>query len=139
MNWKQINEKYPKAFLEWAKSTSSLNMDFILGIDQKEGETWFEIRYTNGIYTNIRTVHSCQIYAMPAYFDTLGIIIDPELYYATAVNKWAWAVNLFIDLKWIGYLLDITQQEASFPDRLSALKAGVEKTFEIREEQLNKL
>lgn len=42
MNWKEINNKYPKAFLEWAKSTSSFRMDLILSIDQKDGEDWFE-------------------------------------------------------------------------------------------------
>ena len=134
MNWKEINNKYPKAFLEWAKSTSSFRMDLILSIDQKDGEDWFEIRYTNGIYTNIRTIHGCQIHAMPAYFDQFGIVVIPKPYDISNTKKWC--LEYYQNRVYQGYIMDGTQL-TTFPDRLSALKAGVEKAFEIREQQLN--
>ncbi len=134
MNWKQINEKYPKSLWEWLRyediiTSESKTIAFTLA-DANDFHELFETDIGYHFWLDQE-----RIYQMPHYFDTLGIIINLELYDATAVNKWA--VNLFVDLKWIGYLLDSMQQQRTFPDRLSALKAGVEKAFEIREEQLS--
>ena len=138
MNWNQINEKYPKAFWEWLGGEQG---DEVISVSH--GLTHTEVRYReNG--TDADSFASfgnmSELKHMPYNFDKLGIHIDAYFlsssievlreYAGQNIDK-PFAVSVHWDEAW--------DSDETFPDRLSALKAGVEKAFEIREEQLNKL
>lgn len=123
MNWKDINERYPKAFLEWMrvymkdkyiKSAVVGNFAVRLGYEL----SGFSYAHTNRMNE--------QVYKLPYYFDTLGITIDN-----TSFGK----VKDF-DC-WVGVGKKCFYAQNGYPDRLSATIAGAEKAFEIREAQLN--
>ncbi len=70
--------------------------------------------------------YESDIWALPKYFDGLGIEVN-----AIAVNGDA---TCFIGS--LGWLNDESGNARHFPDRLTALQAGIQKAFQIREAQL---
>ena len=137
MNWKQINEKYPKAFLEWVNNNEAEQIKSLtpFPISKGDDDCYFVTEKGHNLW-----IWSKHTYQLPHYFDTLGIHIDAYFlsssieiireYTGQKIDK-PFAVSVHWDMAW--------DEDETFPDRLSALKAGVEKAFEIREEQLNKI
>lgn len=133
MNWKQLNEKYPLAFLEWAKGVDN-GFDTIVDVfadnivavhDSKEDLEYFI------------PIDNLAVWVIPYHFDTLGIHVNAcfigegakvlrEL--VSKANEKPYAVSVNWGCGW--------DSDETFPDRLSATIAGIEKAFEIREEQL---
>jgi hypothetical protein len=118
MNWKKINERYPKAFLEWVRVymkdkyiTSAVveNLTVRLGYE-KSGFS----------YAHINRMDE-EVYKLPYYFDTLGIEIESSKYSCRVTDR------TLQNKYFLGYK----------DGRLSATIAGAEKAFEIRDAQLN--
>ena len=124
MNWKDINERYPKAFLEWVRVymkdkyiTSAVVGNFTVRLGYEL--SGFSYAHTNRMNE--------QVYKLPYYFDTLGIVIsfsfnDDDMDYSCRITDTKRFRNFHMKPS---------------PDRLSATIAGAEKAFEIREAQLN--
>lgn len=136
MNWKEINEKCPKAFLEWAKKELTLSGDatsakFDSIVDTNESEYWFR---DNTDYYFIVDTDEARI--LPFYFDQFGIFVEPYIYDDRRPSK-GW--KAIVSYNEGDYYIINSHSNGHLPDRLSATIAGVTKAFEIREAQLNEL
>jgi len=148
MNWKQLHETCPLTLLEWVKAQTNSTIITINNIDQNTDPNWLEVTYSDKFYDNNRIcLSNYRIWAIPYYFDGLGIHISTPLedeangsfrcvltekkkegvfnmsHFLTKNNNWERLCQM-------GY-------EMNFPNRLSALEAGIEKAFQIREQLLN--
>jgi hypothetical protein len=112
MNWKEINEKYPKAFLEWVKNQNESEISNI----------HYFLADNACLVNNGRiTFDSSDLIHLPYYFDTLGIEIESSKYSCRVTDR------TLQNKYFLGYK----------DGRLSATIAGAEKAFEIRDAQLN--
>lgn len=136
MNWKEINEKCPKAFLEWAKKELTLSVDvtsakFDSIVDTNESEYWF--RDNTGCYF---IVYTDEARILPYYFDQFDIFVEAYIYDDRRPSK-GW--KAIVSYNEGDTAMPPVPLAGFFPDRLSATIAGVTKAFEIREQQLNEL
>lgn len=123
MNWEKINERYPKAFLEWVRVymkdkyiTSAVVEDFTVRLGyEKSGFS----------YAHINRMDE-EVYKLPYYFDALGIRVDTYTHLKNFICT--------VDVYPIGEMYHCGREH---PDRLTATIAGATKAFEIREAQLN--
>lgn len=136
MNWKEINEKCPKAFLEWVKSKVTYDVTTVKYCEEKEfyqkdDEHCFELSNRDFLWVS----NDAAIY-FPYYFDQFGICISVSHYMFSEDET-----DRFISTSTLveGYDLNKFVSNGQFPDRLTATIAGVTKAFEIREAQLNEL
>jgi len=127
MNWKAINEKHPKAFLEWIRVHK--NDKYIESVAE-DGNFTFRLGYelSGFSYAHVNKMNDA-IYQLPHYFDTLGvrIIINTQTY------QDAWDCLIIEFGQGCERLYDLKGLIAKFPSRLAALEAGIIKAFEIRE------
>lgn len=131
MNWKEINEKCPKAFLEWVSSKVAYDVTTVKYCEEKEfyqkdDEHCFELSNCDFLWVS----NDSAIY-FPFYFDQFGIFVEAlhfGVWVSTVASK---GISLII--------INENSSSKHFPDRLSATIAGVTKAFEIREQQLNEL
>lgn len=128
MNWKEINEKCPKAFLEWVSSKVTYDVTTVKYCEEKEfyqkdDEHCFELSNCDFLWVS----NDDAVY-FPFYFDQFGIFINARDDSENCLFR--------VSIKDKFYRAVLTEH---FPDRLSATIAGVTKAFEIREQQLNEL
>ena len=140
MNWKEINEKCPKAFLEWVKDTCHGAFGGeIKRLEYIGDEVEFVALRDNGVFS-FRINGFCWGFSsdeariLPFYFDQFGIFVEPYIYDDRRPSKGWKAIVSYNE----GDTVMPPVPLAGFsPDRLSATIAGVIKAFEIREQQLN--
>ena len=127
MNWKEINEKYPKAFLEWVNGTIQFNGDEVTSISF-DGFLGFLKGYnpSGGVEFACYELDDSDVHNLPYYFDALGIRVDTYTHLKNFICT--------IDVYPIGEMYYCGREH---PDRLTATIAGATKAFEIREAQLN--
>lgn len=123
MNWKEINDRYPKAFLEWIRVYMKDKYFTSAVVETSTVRLGYE---TSGFsYAHISGMNE-QVYKLPFYFDTLGIRVDTYTHLKNFICT--------VDVYPIGEMYYCGREH---PDRLTATIAGAEKAFEIREAQLN--
>jgi len=134
MNWKEINQAYPLAFLEWVNRNSG-GIEEVMPMKELwlSGDFWLTTKGGNKIYA---TFSILEYYGLPEYFDALGIHIDTY-----QVDEAAKVLREFAGLGTKhGYSVAVKSpnvwEGATYVTRREALEAGIIKAFEIREEQL---
>ena len=134
MNWKEISENCPKAFLEWVSSKVGRYVDSVKYCEEKEfyqkdDEHCFELPNCDFLW-----VSNDDAVCFPYYFDKFGICISVSYYIFSEdeTDRFTSTSTLVED-----YDLNKFVSNGLFPDRLSATAAGATKAFEIRDQQLN--
>lgn len=138
MNWKELNEQCPQAFLEWVNNrgrikSDCVNLEWVRDI---KGASHFM-----DFHCNARRVNDSDIWQLPEYFDALGIhvFIEPPIFSISFMIR-VFAENT--DRYWLsceGWRKQGEKNNSAFkhfPTRREALEAGVIKAFRIRDEQL---
>lgn len=139
MNWKEINEKYPKAFLEWVKTMGGSSVSQVLYVEHGDG-TVCKCKVERESLVPQRKMYDYirlpAISSLPFYFDQYGIFVEAYIYDDRRPSKGWKAIVSYNE----GDTVMPPVPLAGFsPDRLSATAAGITKAFEIREQQLNEL
>jgi len=123
MNWKEINDRYPKAFLEWAQKTTD---ETIKEVENVSGDCIIvnSGRKSGQIYLSSPLI---ELHLLPTYFDLLGIIVLPE-YHAIEMAFGCLIIDLTAKKR---FSIAITSSK-----RDEVLEAAIKYAFKIREKQL---
>lgn len=138
MNWRQLNETYPQAFLEWIKVYAHDKFATkVLEIDKSTVKLGFE--YKGYISVHIYKMER-DVWQIPEYFDGLGIQINAEAVIWN--NNYTSKVLIPNPKHQLGLAILQSKKEfycGHYATRREAMEAGIIKAFEIREEQLKQL
>ena len=144
MNWKDLHKKYPLAFREYLRSEDIISEEsetiIFTETDTDNFTYFFETNTGEGF-----CIDGEEVFSLPHYFDGLGIHVNAgENYeggYVIILSE-----QIMYNISSLGEWFDLVKQikepntkylsTKTFPTRLEALKAGVEKAFSIRESQI---
>lgn len=129
LDWTKIQEECPNALIEWAKSHLKIS-----------DKTKIKLSPADAAFA-ARRLKDEDIYAMPGYFDKLGIFIKTDVYWGANDENHAVEISIrngdTIVCDCNGNWSEILSHTAYIHvDRLHAIAVGVNKAFRIHESQI---
>lgn len=131
MNLKQINEKSPKAFLEWITTLCPTIGLTIVAVNETSIELGNDIFSDEFNATKEIVIGDVELMCTPYYFDRFGIEIVTQRYVYN--NNWYYDIIVGGGIAAHGSIWNNTATT-----RLSAIKDALPRAFELREKQLTK-